>query len=283
MVKTEVREKLPGAFASAADGIRKALEYLKGRGVTSDRLLPYGLQLVMLGEFFRQCPRPPSSVVELLDRWFWVTSFTGWFGGVNTAQAELALSEIRSLATGTGIGFSVVDLEAPAQPFPERFDGRSARVRAFLLYLASLRPRSLRGEEDLNPGELLSTLGTGAVGYVFSNHPDRRDLVRSPANRMFLDRAHVGQAFGALRAMRDDVLTTVLATHGFSTDSIHRLRSDDRTGLVESRLQTLISGEREFMKGRNVTLPSAQTAATIADSDVSDDEYSEIELGDTDG
>ena len=37
------------------------------------------------------------------------------------------------------------------------------------------------------------------------------------------------------------------------------------------------------MKGRNVTLPSEQTAATIADSDVSDDEYSEIELGDTDG
>ena len=132
MVKPEVREKLPDAFESAAAGIRSALEYLRERGVTSDRLLPYGLQLVMLGEFFRLCPQPATAVVELLDRWFWVTSFTGWFGRVNTAQAELALSEIRSLAKGTGTGFSVVDLAAPAQPFPARFDGRSARVRAFL-------------------------------------------------------------------------------------------------------------------------------------------------------
>ena len=276
MVKPEVREKLPDAFESAADGIRNALEYLKQRGVASDRLLPYGLQLVMLGEFFRHCPRPASSVVELLNRWFWVTSFTGWFGGVNTAQAELALSEIRDLATGTGTGFSVVNLAAPAQPFPERFDGRSARVRAFLLYLASLKPRSLRAEYDLDPGDLLSTLGTGAVGYVFSNHPQRSDLIRSPANRMFLDRDHVGQAFGVLKGSEDDTLMKLLPTHGFPKDAIRRLRNDDRTGLIEARLETLINGEREFMERQNVALPTVQTAVTIADSDVSDEEYSEF-------
>ncbi|MDE0448594.1 MAG: DUF262 domain-containing protein [Spirochaetaceae bacterium] len=281
MVKTEVRDKLPDAFESATEGIRRALAYLKHCGVTSDRLLPYGLQLVMLGEFFRQCPQPPANVAELLDRWFWVTSFTGWFGGVNTAQAELALGEMRRLAIGTGVGFSVVDLEAPAQPFPERFDGRSARVRAFLLYLASLKPRSLLEDEDLDPGELLSILGTRAVGYVLSNFPGRRDLVRSPANRMFLDRVHVGQAFGALRTTKDDRLMRILRSHGFPFDSLQRLRSDDRTGLIESRLQALINGERDFMNGRNVTLPSEQTAATIADSDVSDDEYSDLEIGDS--
>ena len=148
MVKQEVRARLPEVFESAADGIVDALEFLGDLGVTSDRLLPYGLQLVLLGEFFRLCPRPAAEVVELLNRWFWVTSFTGWFGGVNTAQATHALREIRNLAKGTGTGFSVVDLDAPAQPFPERFDGRSARVRAFLLYLASLQPRSLQGVES---------------------------------------------------------------------------------------------------------------------------------------
>ena len=279
MVKPEVREKLPDAFESAAAGIRSALEYLRERGVTSDRLLPYGLQLVMLGEFFRLCPQPATAVVELLDRWFWVTSFTGWFGRVNTAQAELALSEIRSLAKGTGTGFSVVDLAAPAQPLPARFDGRSARVRAFLLYLASLTPRSLLGEYDLDPGELLSALGTGAIGYVLSNFPDRRDLIRSPANRMFLDREQIGQSFGTLKNMADDVLMEVLPTHGFPMDSIDRLRADDRIGLIESRLKTLIDGEREFMEERDVALPAAQVAATIADSDVSEYAESEVDPG----
>ena len=203
MVKPEVREKLPEAFDAATQGIRRALDLLGSLGVTSDRLLPYGLQLVLLGEFHRLCPRPEVETVEVLKRWFWVTSFTGWFGG-NAAQAKRALEEIRGLAKGTSATFSVVDPDMPAQPFPDRFDARSARVRAFLLYLASLRPRSLRGESDLNPGELLSRLGTDAVGYVWSN-PDPKDLVSSPANRMFVDRDHLGQAIGALEGLDDDV------------------------------------------------------------------------------
>ena len=177
----------PEAFGDAAkQGIKLALVLLGRLGVTSDRLLPYGLQLVLLGEFHRICPRPTDRAVDLLKRWFWVTSFTGWFGGVNTAQAKRALEEIRGLARGRSEELNVVNLDSQAQPFPERFDARSARVRAFLLYLASLRPRSLDGDGDLDPGSLLSQLGTDAVGYVWSN-PDQSDTVSSPANRLFVD------------------------------------------------------------------------------------------------
>ena len=272
MVKEEVRGRLPEVFESAADGIADALEFLADLGVTSDRLLPYGLQLVLLGEFFRLCPRPAAEVVELLNRWFWVTSFTGWFGGVNTAQTTHALSEIRNLARGTGTGFSVVDLDAPAQPFPERFDDRSARVRALMLYLASLRPRSLRGAESLDPGQLLATRGTRAVGYVSSNAGPLGELFSSPANRMFVDADQYGQAFADLAGLSDDELMALLPTHGFPADSVHWLRNGDRVGLIRGRLETLIAGERDFMEERNVRRPSARTAASIADSGASDEE-----------
>ena len=272
MVKEEVRARLPDVFNLAADGIRGALGFLKDLGVTSDRLLPYGLQLVLLGEFFRLCPQPSAAVVELLNRWFWVTSFTGWFGGVNTTQATRALGEIRDLAGGTGTGFDVVDLDAPAQPFPERFDGRSARVRAFLLYLASLQPHSFRGVDNLDPGQLLATRGTRAVGYVFSNPGPLMELFSSPANRMFLGIEQVGQAFDHLVGLTDDVLMELLPTHGFPANSIRRLRDGDRIGLIKARLDTLIAGERKFMEERHVTLPTARTAPTIADSETSDEE-----------
>ena len=271
MVKPEVRERLPGAFKAATQGIRLALGMLKRFGVTSDRLLPYGLQLVLLGEFHRLCPQPADATVELLRRWFWVTSFTGWFGGVNTTQAKRALDEIRNLANGRDETFSVVDLETPAQPFPDRFDARSARVRAFLLYLASLRPRSLAGVADLDPGALLAQLGTDAVGYVVSN-PDPRELVSSPANRMFVDARHVGQAVGALEGLDEDTLTRLLPTHGFAIDCIGLLRSGDRAGILRARLDTLIRGEREFMMERRVKLPAERTAPAIADSEASDEE-----------
>ena len=272
MVKPEVREKLPDGFDAAKRGIRLALEMLQGLGVTSDRLLPYGLQLVLLGEFHRICPRPAAATVALLERWFWVTSFTGWFGGVNTAQAKRALEEIRNLARGQSDTFSVVDPDMPAQPFPERFDARSARVRAFLLYLASLGPRSLRGGDDhLAPGPLLSRLGTDALGYVWSN-PDSPGLVSSPANRLFVDESHVGQALGALSALDDDALRELLPTHGFPADCVDRLRNDDRAGLINARLATLIEGERAFMEQRRVSLPAERMAPAIADSEASDDE-----------
>ena len=169
MVKPEVRSRLSKSCDVAAQGIKNALTFLKDLGVTSDRLLPYGLQLVLLGEFFRLCPQPSASAVELLKRWFWVTSFTGWLAE-STPRKRLALwAKSANLAKGTGAEFRVIDLDTPAQPFPERFDGRSARVRAFLLYLASLRPRSFRDMKNLDPGQLLATRGTRAVGYVFSN------------------------------------------------------------------------------------------------------------------
>ena len=279
MVKPEVREKLPRAFEDASVGIRRALDFLETLGVTSERLLPYGLQLVLLGEFFRRCPEPAESVVELLNRWFWVTSFTGWFGGVNTAQAKRALSEINQLAEGTGTGFSVIDLEAKAQPFPDRFDGRSARVRVFLLYLASLRPHSLQGTGALEPGDLLSTRGIGGVGYLFTHQPRFADLIPSPANRMFVDRDHTGQAFSTLLKLSDSRLKELLPTHGFPVDAIQRLRNDDRVGLIEARRETLIVGEREFMHKRKVAPPDERIAATIADSDVADDRNDEIDPG----
>ena len=276
MVKPEVRSKLSDSFDVAAEGIRGALAFLKDLGVTSDRLLPYGLQLVMLGEFFRLCPQPTADKVELLNRWFWVTSFTGWFGGVNTAQATHALHEIRDLARDGGTGFSTVDLDAPALPFPDRFDGRSARVRAFLLYLASLQPHSLHGGDNLDPGSLLSTRGTRAVGYVSSSRPGLLgELFSSPANRMFVDADMVGQAFSDLADLDDDALRELLPGHGFPADSVHRLRSGDREGLIRARLETLIDGERQFMEARNVRLPMERTAATVADSDTSDDDQDE--------
>ena len=272
VVKSEVRERLPEAFKEVESGINQALDFLNELGVTCDRLLPYGLQLVFLGEFFRLCRDPNSAVLDLLRRWFWVTSFTGWFAGVNTTQAARALAEIRQLAEGTDTKFSVVDLNVTAHPFPERFDGRSARVRAFLLYLASLHPLSLDTPEVLEPGRLLSDHGFRAVGYVSSDVGIPKELSSSPANRMFFEAGKTRQAFLAMESLDDSRLKELLPTHGFPADSLPRIRSGNQAGVIEARLETLIAGERKFMEQRNVSVPVTRTAENTADSGASDDE-----------
>ena len=274
VVKQDLRTKLPESFEAAAGGINNALIFLKGLGVTSDRLLPYGLQLVMLGEFFRLCPEPDDGMTAKLRRWFWVTSFTGWFGGGSSTQATRALREIRDLALGKGFEFSAVDLDAPALPFPNRFDGRSARVRAFLLYLVSLHPQSIRNpdpDKPLDPGHLFSTLGTRTVGHLASKAINPPDLFGSPANRIFLDHDILEPAFNHITDLSDDMLRKLLPSHGFPTDSLAPLRNGDFATVIRERLDTLINGERDFLTERGVTPPLERTAAAIADSDASDE------------
>ncbi len=266
MVRDEVREALPEAFEDATRGLRLALKFLEDLGVTSDRLLPYGLQLVLLAEFFRLRKAPSDSELEsLLRRWFWVTSFTAWFGGVNTARVGKSLEEMRELARGERREFDVFDLESPAEPFPERFDARSARVRAFLLYLVSLHPQSIHGvPSPLRPGELLSELGPGALAYVSSSLPG--PLRSSPANRMFADRDHSGQTWNDLTNQDE----SILVSHGFSDGARALIRDGNRERVIEARLQKLIDGERGFLEKQRVRLPASRQALAAADSDSSD-------------
>ena len=106
------------------------------------------------------------------------------------------------------------------------------------------------------------------MGYVLSSPTHVPEHFSSPANRMFVDNGQVGQTFSVLANLDDDGLRR----HGFPPESRDLLRSGDRPRLIRARLQTLIEGERRFLKSRQVALPTEQTAETIADSDTSDDE-----------
>lgn len=235
--------------------------------VTSDRLLPYGLQFVLLADCFRICPRPSAPTRKLLERWFWVTSFTGWFGGANSTRVRLALEEIRGVASGTRDTFEEVDLDAVAQPFPSRFDGRSARLRAFMLYLASLKPRSVvNAQKRLHAGAELTR--RGSLGYVVSSGI-RGDLMTSPANRLYLDSSLAGQAITPLHDLSPKSLDRVLDSHGFGEGAADLL--DAREELITQRLSQLIEGEREFMERIDVTVPIERIADAVRDSDTSDD------------
>ena len=247
---TDLREPL----AACEQGLGRAVEFLRDEGVTSDRLLPYALQMVLLAEFFRNCPNPSPEVTAVLQRWFWVSSFTGWFATFNSSQAKIAVEEMRQLARGQIQEIETVGMDAPALPFPSRFDGRSARVRAFLLYLMSLNPLSLDTGEPLNAGQVLSQLGPKALRYIL-----RRGLPKTlhgnPANRLLLGPKHKGQAKQALAEVPAGLRSEIFASHGIPGHALDLLVDDRMADFVAARQEHLIDGEREFMKQRRVTAP----------------------------
>lgn len=271
MIQPEIRDSLHDKFDVAAAALREAIAFLKALGVISDRLLPYGLQVVMLAELFRICPKPDSGLKDKIARWFWVTSFTGWFGGVNSSRARGALDEMREIALGAREDFKFVNSDAPAEPFPPQFDGRSARVRAFLLYLASLGRERTDGDDKLDVASLLAKLGPQALGYVIGRPTE--DVAGQPTNRLFVEEDLRGQALARFAKVSDDeTLERVLLSHGFPPRSFELVRRNDRDGLLGARRECLIDGERVFMEQKRVRSPQQRLGEyTLADSDTSDD------------
>lgn len=266
-----VRGRLPEALKDATQGVHAALDFLGEEGVTSDRVLPYGMQLVLLGETMRSCPNPSRRARKLLRRWFWLTSFTSWFSGASASVTRRLLEEMREIVRGDRRSFEVLDLSMVPHPFPSRFDLRSARVRAFLLYLSSLRPQSfLHKGEELDPGRLLTTFGGRALGRITTAIQDP-ELRQSPANRMFIDEGHRGSIWNVLVEVAR-LNPDSLVSHGIPSTAARLIIDDDREGLVLARLHELMEGERQFIRAKGLTPPRAEQGSIIADTDRPNDE-----------
>ena len=269
-ISSSIGPKLPSTVDSCEEALRRAAEFLANDlHVPSDRLLPYVLQIICLSEFFRECSKPTPQQLALLRRWFWVSSFSGWFAGANDSQVNETLNEFRELGRGDRSTLKSISLDDPARPFPTQFFMRSARVRTFALFMLSLKPRSLSDGRELPGEELVQRDGYNAFVYV-----DRQGS--NPGNRMLLgaeNRKHVlQQIIDPPPLFMDPLLRErVLQSHGISVEAIQLLKADDRDGFVTQRAAHLASMEREFMHFRNVTVPRADEPSD-PDLDADDDD-----------
>lgn len=240
----------------------KAAQFLhQDLKVPSANFLPYSLQLILLSEFFRLCPNPNSTKIETLTRWFWVTSFVGLWTS-NTSRMYHALEEMRKFARNrTGhFQFTVVDFDEVAIPFPYRFNLTNARVRAFVLFLMSLHPKSIENSNNkLDARNLLSQYGYKALSYIIAQ--DNR-----LANRILLG----PQTYGVIQKRLknnpenflfvDKIITQkTLQSHAITPEALQALKAGDDELFLNLREQELIRLEREFMV-RNGVQPSTTTA-----------------------
>lgn len=273
-----LRERLPEAIDASRASLAAAVAFLKRLGVHSARLLPYSLQLVALSEFFRNCPEPSERQQTLLERWFWVSSFTGWFGHGNSSRTTRLIGEFRQIAKDPHIEtLQHFRLDEPAQPLPSTFDLRSARIRAHVLVMLSLEPRGPDGRRASDAWRLLETEGPRAFVYIFQ-HPrpvtERdRDLRSSPANRILNLANQRGQAKRWLRDSDEAITAALLESHGIPASAADALDApEDPERFLEQRWARIMEHEEQFMRARGVTLPRDAELRPAA-LDTEEDEY----------
>lgn len=244
-----------------------AVDFLKSLGVRTSRLLPYTMQLATLSAFFDRQPKPSSDQIGFLQRWFWVSSFSGWFGGANPSRVNALVKEFRQVvAKSTPTRLENFEMEAPALPFPLTFDMRSARTRTLLLVMLSLKPRTTSGEIVQDPWRSIAEKGPEAVGHVVANPP--RELSRNPANRMIRPPEHER---GILRSWLENDLfnadDSVIESYGVTRPAIEYLRQRNLQGFVNERQTFLIDRERELQKRFGVRHSDSETGAAPIDTE----------------
>jgi len=271
-VKDSTRRRLPTAVKEAEIGLEGARAFLKELGVLNARMLPYSMQLVALCAFFGRCAEPTPEQSKLLRRWFWSSSFAGWFGTGNPSRVRRLVEELRDRLPRerSPTNLEHMDLDQSALPTPLRFDLRSARVRALVCVVLFQLPRRPNGTPLTLEGaaQLLFERGPEAMSVVCATVKDS-NLQKSPANRILdVAQGDRSQAKNWLLKLDPSVRDEVLASHAVPLDALGLLQSGANDAFLQQRMELFGRLEREFMHKVQVTAPrSNEPAPSPIDTD----------------
>ncbi|ANH03177.1 6-hydroxypseudooxynicotine oxidase [Shinella sp. HZN7] len=252
IVNRDSHDRMRPAVVRAKAAMAEAADFLVGLGVRTSRLLPYASIMVMLSIYFSE--RTNNAVQEnhpdLLAKWFWATSFNGWFAGANTTDLRQAGDVMRALALG-GVQ-ATKDVEAfffnrPIRPFPESYDRRSARVRASLLVqIISGQPQEPTNGNQINGSAIFGDAAARDIPYFFPNR--RRPTVSNPANRVILPEGYGRNAQAAFVQLQSSPYRDgVLRSHFISEDAFCDLINDNFEQFIAKREATILAAEQSFL------------------------------------
>ncbi|MGK5556726.1 DUF262 domain-containing protein [Actinomadura kijaniata] len=244
-----VEGKVSQAVEDTDQALSLAVAFLRDRiRVPFARLIPYNHQLMLLTLFFHLCPAPSEEQIDGLERWFWITSWSGHFAGFNSTNTGQAIKDMRAFASGEKTlqdfaseqsMFSFTD-QRP-RPFPEKFDLRSARVRAYLLWeLREFPVRYTVNGVEYSAIDVIRKLDTAAFRRV--SNASGLPNGSNPANRVVLDaspgmNAREYMLLSLARAQAKGILCV-------SKEALTRLAQGDDEGFINLRADEL--AEREF-------------------------------------
>lgn len=154
-----MKENLPQIMEAVEEEVNKSVQFLYTKcGVIDNKLLPYTYHLVLLADFFRVNPSPSETQIEELKKWFFYTTYSGYFTNSSLARIREDIKAFRGYAVGvnkTPIEYTPISLV----PFPEKFSLRSVRVCS----LVAMSVLYMHANENLNSVLECATLNIPSV------------------------------------------------------------------------------------------------------------------------
>ena len=271
-------DRLRPALLKAQKALISAADFLYNIvGVQTDRLLPYASQLVMVSiyMFNREDSEDAITLSHAIElkRWFWRTSFNGWFAGANTTDLRRAAEKMEELAKGTGTVSSFESFfdDRPLRELPRAFDRRNARIRASLVVqILSGQMRKPETGALFDAFAVFDNEGTRDIPYFFSSI--RGPLISNPANRVILPGGYgrsVLQLFSELNPQNEEEYS-VLRSHFVSAEAWAALKSESPQRFLDLRSQAIVEAEGAFLQQiglEPVNATGSDTGEAVSDTD----------------
>ncbi|HEY3868280.1 MAG TPA: DUF262 domain-containing protein [Actinocrinis sp.] len=253
----EIKPGLDDDVKRAETALYRTVEFLKDDvGVPLGRLVPYQHQIMTLATFFGLLPQPSPETTNELVRWFWGTSWSGYFAGANTTTVRDTLNQMRDFAHGK--------VRRPwdqvqARALPQCYTLASARIKSFLIWqFVHFKPQLGSDGSPIDSVRILAASDWRALRQIVHGDEDS-----SPANRIIFPTPARVSVRAALKDLDPEVRDAVLAGHGIPISAYRALLAGDDAGFVRERAKSLIAAEQEFMRSMGIDPP--------AESDQGDD------------
>lgn len=123
----------------AIGNIKRAVDFLFTElGVVDIKLLPYNSQLIFITDFFHQTTHPSEAQLATLKRWFWTTTYAGYFTIYSLSRQRAAYEQFHAYLQGE-VDDPIYN-DQPSSPFNvSEFPGKiyfgSVRAKALVLLL----------------------------------------------------------------------------------------------------------------------------------------------------
>jgi hypothetical protein len=237
--------KEPEQLANAVRSISRVANFLGERCyVPSPVFVPYSLQITILAETFRITPNPSPELENLLEAWFWASTYGELFRGMSGYRLQRTISDMRSMVSDGQFrwsGHKAFD----RQPLRAYFDFRSARSKALTLLLIGAASKS---DASRDVQHLLRSIGRDGVLQFIGPSTIRSKALLSPANRILARPEDLPSIRQEL--IEDGASPRTLSRLFISEDAAIALRNRDAGRFLVTRFADMEHYESEFLDNK---------------------------------
>lgn len=235
------RSNFEGQARQTIISIKEAVKFLFEKlSVIEGKLLPYGNQLIFIAYFFNQSKDRTEGRLEILKKWFWVTTYSTYFTIYSLSKQRLAFEQFKKFVHGEiadpiyndkpNIPFTVPD-------FPNNIYFGSVRAKALVLFL-------LNYSNDFKPVNALEVEGL-KIFYLFKEKVEPKavvPLIKYIAKTLFPSKPE-DLSFLFLTSNEEE-----LSKYLIDKEMIDLYNSNKIDELLSRRFKVIVSKETEFVK-----------------------------------